>query len=316
MGGHWSPDSCACRRRLHGWWSVECVPSSPSAPRASCDTMQDSGRAPGAPSGYSRCALRPRRRPSTEHSPESQKQPAASQSGFISACAPAPESPIRLPSPPRGRGRLLLGKMVKARGLITSIPGAKRAGKHGTAGFGSSAPADALRQFGRQPLRAPLLKPNDWPLPPSHPPDRPKEGHGRKGGFDLVVRAGDGIHHVKCFPLDSVAAGHPNTVSRSGISERSGCYPHAIVATRDWLILTESLHVSRSRAESSPCPRRKGATQSSTCCWTPHESQSRHGWFDRHCRLKLPGRARGYQISFSPSPTIRLCLCRPLVAVS
>lgn len=141
--------------------------------------MQDSGRAPGAPSGYSRCALRPRRRPSTEHSPESQKQPAASQSGFIAACPPAPESPIRLPSPPRGRGRLLLGKMVKARGLITSIPGAKRAGKHGTAGFGSSAPADALRQFGRQPLRAPLLKPNDWPLPPSHPPGR-RRGTGGK----------------------------------------------------------------------------------------------------------------------------------------
>lgn len=72
-----------------------------------------------------------------------------------------------------------------------------------------------------------------------------------------MVRAGDGIHHVKCFPLDSVAAGHPNTVSRSGISERSGCYPHAIVATRDWLILTESLHVSRSRAESSPLPSSK-----------------------------------------------------------
>lgn len=297
MWGDTGVQTAAPVAALHGWRSVECVPSSPSAPRASCETMQDSGRAPGAPSGYSRCALRPPPSPSSVHRALSillnhkSSQRRLNQASLQLALLPLNPLSLSLSALCQGgAGGNVCGLLLRKKGQGPRSdhihPRRKSAGKHGTAGFGSSAPADALRQFGRQPLRAPLLKANDWLHPPSHPPDRPKEGHGRKGGFDRVVRAGDGIHHVKCFlstawqpdiQIQSVVLGYQ--------SEKSGCYPHAIVATRDWLILTESLDVSRSRAESSPCPRRKGGTQSSTCCWTPHESQSCHRWFDRHCRL-------------------------------
>jgi hypothetical protein len=117
--------------------------------------------------------------------------------------------------------RLLLRKKGQGPRSDRIHPRGKRAGKHGTAGFGSSAPADASRQFGRQPLRAPLLKANDWLHTPRYPPDRPKEGHGRKR-FSIVW-SGLAMASItsKCFltnPSDSVAAGH-SKYSRSGLSE-------------------------------------------------------------------------------------------------
>ncbi|KAK0741236.1 hypothetical protein B0T18DRAFT_227398 [Schizothecium vesticola] len=179
--------------------------------------MQDSGRAPGAPQWT--FTMRPPPSPSSIHSPESQKQPASSQSGFIAACPPAPESPIPLRSPPRGRGRqrlrLLLRKRVKARGLITSIPGGQegRQARHGRLWlFGSGRHLAPIRTTASQ-----SATPEDQRLaPPAKTSTRPAEGGaGRKGGFDRMVRARDGIHHVKCLLAnlsDSVAAGHPNTV--------------------------------------------------------------------------------------------------------
>lgn len=289
VGGHWSPDSCACRRPARGWSSVECVPSSPSAPRASCDTMQDSGRAPGAPSGYSRCALRPRRRPSTEHSPESQKQPASSQSGFIAACPPAllPLNHLSLSPLCQGGaggnvGSLLLRKKGQGPRSDHINPRRKegRQARHGR-----------LWLFGSGRRLAPIWTTASQSATPegerlatsAKTSTRPAEGGAREerssGGFDRVVRAG-GLAGWRWHPSRQVLpsrqrGSRTSKYSRSGISERSACHPRAIVATRDWLILTESLDVSRPRAESSPCPRRKGGTQSSTC-WTPHESQSRH----------------------------------------